>query len=642
MTPFMQVTFILSLVIGYCHCAFELKTDDEHSGVEGGSVELKCTYRNPPQSYNGPTIIVWNRPRDDFDVLVMSWYSGTGTPTIGDLYADRVSLQGNDASIDINDLTVSDSDTYRCSVDFIFALQSAMVETRLSVLVPVKSKPTINGMIHGGTITLTNGKEATLNCEVFGTFPSATFQWIVGGIPQTPGYETSTENYGLFDTTSTITYTPRWKNDQGQNITCIVTNVATMLPYASSLFMDLLVPVTSRPSINGMNHSETITLTRDEQATLNSEVFGTRPPASFQWIVGGIPQTPGDETSTENDGLFDTTSTITYTPHWKIDQGQNITCIATNLATISPYASSLFMDLLVPPAYVTIKDYNDGDYFSVNEGQLTSLTCSSTAKPAPSLAWFIDNVQHNVQSTTPEPNPEDSELFDRSSTFSFTPRWMNHLNWVKCVANGNVFSQVKLDVLVPAKHVLISDENKNDGYATNDSVIVVDNLQHTLTCETAGTKPNATIDWKFFGIPVHTGGTTSSINSTDSRLFDTTRTITLTPSWSYHGKNVSCEGKNSANSEEVSTYINLDVQVSPSTIILQKSQTGDLQVIDGKQITVKCNAFRARPASFIQWTLDGRYINGAEDVTENEQDRRLQDTKGILLLTPVYELDQRL
>uniref|UniRef100_A0ABM0LX40 Uncharacterized protein LOC102800796 n=1 Tax=Saccoglossus kowalevskii TaxID=10224 RepID=A0ABM0LX40_SACKO len=335
---------------------------------------------------------------------------------------------------------------------------------------------------------------------------------------------------------------------------------------------------------------------------------------------------------------------------WQYGIVSKIKILNVKPTTHTHYSTYVTLDVLVPPSSPVIDGYNNNDDFPVNAGRSSTLTCTATAKPAPTIEWYIDNTLQSTTMTSPTPNSEDSELFDVSSIFTFIPQWNNHLQYVICKVDNDaigkaVVTRVKLDVNVAVNTIVISDDANTGGYTSDDDVIVTDGLSHTLTCETIGSKPAASnIYWDTQNIPVVQSSKSDSPNSGDSRLFDTTSTIEFTPLWSYHSKTIACEGKftplwsyhsktiacegsNSANIQSVITNIKLDVQEESSGFVI---------VTFGHMTTLTCVAMAARPASDIQWTVDNDNPNDDETISDNTQDSDLKDTTSTMTFTPTY------
>ncbi|XP_038065573.1 uncharacterized protein LOC119735735 isoform X5 [Patiria miniata] len=183
-------------------------------------------------------------------------------------------------------------------------------------------------------------------------------------------------------------------------------------------------------------------------------------------------------------------------------------------------------------------------------------------------------------------------------------------------------------------------------YSDGVSFPVVAGNNHSFSCTTPGVKPATKFTWILSaGITSDQplGSQTETPNSDDSRLTDSTNTITVNIAKTPANAQLTCGATNrqdGSNIADMSITVTLQVRVPPTKVKLSDSN-GDkapgevVNVTEGTPYPMTCLVQGTRPAATIQWFMDNvAPSTGVETLTESSSNG-LIDTAGTWTFTPV-------
>ncbi|XP_077866922.1 uncharacterized protein LOC144355726, partial [Saccoglossus kowalevskii] len=548
-------------------------------------------------------------------------------------------------------------------------------------------------------IQVLRGNEAILEC-IITEFSGATGKWSklneadeIFGLYEDvspyngSGYNLTKHSDWSVDTTGTRHYDLKIPNVDINDEGCYFCGIAAAKNNAMSQVcgnLIVFVPLSNPPSLTSYSHADTAVVTRNVMATFICTTSGTKPAATIEWYIDTTQITIGITTDTTSNGLYDTTSTLQYIPVWNSDQDKDIKCEAHVFNTNAQYSTYVTLDVLVPPSLPVIDGYNNNADFTVNAGTSSTLTCTATAKPAPTIEWYIDNTLLLTTLTSQTSNAEDIELFDVSSTLIFIPQWSNHLQYVKCKAENNAignaavtrFQRLKMEYNVGLIGTVPSDldnRSRRSGNSTKDSTRRFNNSGNqtftgqlgatSVRRQTGSSRTLGAVVGRLERLAVNTiiisddANAGGYISGDDVTVTDglshilTCKTIGSKPEasnihwdtdeftllWSYHSKTITCEGSNSAPIQPATTNIKRDVQVYPDSVTISEESSGVVIVTSGHMTTLTCIAMGARPACDIQWSVDNDNLDDDETISDNTQDSDLKDTTSTMTFTPTYQ-----
>lgn len=164
-------------------------------------------------------------------------------------------------------------------------------------------------------------------------------------------------------------------------------------------------------------------------------------------------------------------------------------------------------------------------------GNLKRLTCLSMGgNPLATLRWYIGRRELNSAYSTRD-NYASAEL-------AFMPEQLDNRATLRCEATNvaivdPMVASREIAVQFPPSfvHVKVRPENPRDGQNA------------TLVCETASSKPAATVTWWSNGIRLD-GASETIVDGGENEGFITSSHLTLGIHSNHHGQVVTCQAKN--------------------------------------------------------------------------------------------------
>nr|XP_006816785.1 PREDICTED: CD276 antigen-like [Saccoglossus kowalevskii] len=204
-------TFLSTLVISFCVLqipnseALEVETYPLHEGLVDGSVVLNCSYDEPAE-FADQYIYTWSYITEGSDKITIFINNGGEEQSFGE-YAGRVSTAGDYASLQIDNLVISDTGNYECDVDFYVSGDQGVAITHLDVYKLVDGVD-IMGYSTGEYVSVVPGDVTTMTCNAYRGYPEAVLVWYLDNVVVGNGNNTYIDNGdGTYDTTSELDYT---------------------------------------------------------------------------------------------------------------------------------------------------------------------------------------------------------------------------------------------------------------------------------------------------------------------------------------------------------------------------------------------------------------------------------------------------
>ncbi|XP_041471352.1 synaptogenesis protein syg-2-like [Lytechinus variegatus] len=204
-------------------------------------------------------------------------------------------------------------------------------------------------------------------------------------------------------------------------------------------------------------------------------------------------------------------------------------------------------------------------------------------------------------------------------------------------------SSFELKVLsqVTPSSVVITD-NRFD-YTDGESVTLTLGQTHNLTCTVQGTRPPPELKWKNpEGVAI---GIEDQINTVEGDSYTSCKGVFMRPSRHDDGKVLTCAALHRGLDRSLNTTVRLEVQVSPSYLLLTTSNKVTISKAGIRSVTVfedtvtsfNCTSVGSRPTAVISWSVGLDEDPGRTTSTSktNLGDQSLRDTESFLLLNPM-------
>ncbi|XP_041471361.1 synaptogenesis protein syg-2-like [Lytechinus variegatus] len=203
-------------------------------------------------------------------------------------------------------------------------------------------------------------------------------------------------------------------------------------------------------------------------------------------------------------------------------------------------------------------------------------------------------------------------------------------------------SLIELNVLplVTASSVLITD-NRSD-YTDGESVTLTIGQIHNLTCAVQGARPPPELKWHNpGGVAI---GVEDQCDTVEGDAYTSRRSIYITPYRHDDGKLLTCVALHRELNGNISSTINVEVQVSPTDLFLTSSNDITISTTGTRSVTISedtvtsfiCTSVGSRPTAVISWSVGLDEDPGRTTSTSktNQDDQCLRDTESLLQLNP--------
>ncbi|XP_006824347.1 V-set and immunoglobulin domain-containing protein 1-like isoform X2 [Saccoglossus kowalevskii] len=191
--------------------ALEVETDPLHEGLVDESVVLKCSY-DEPAKFADQYIYTWSYITEGSDKITIFINNGGEEQSFGE-YAGRVSTAGDYASLQIDNLVISDTGNYECDVDFYVSGDQGVATTRLQVYQIVESVDILD-IERGDYEFVQSGEMYTAICEAENGFPPARLEWYKDDELMSNGSESILDNMdGTYNTRSEVSFITLFEHD---------------------------------------------------------------------------------------------------------------------------------------------------------------------------------------------------------------------------------------------------------------------------------------------------------------------------------------------------------------------------------------------------------------------------------------------
>ncbi|XP_038065908.1 nephrin-like [Patiria miniata] len=196
---------------------------------------------------------------------------------------------------------------------------------------------------------------------------------------------------------------------------------------------------------------------------------------------------------------------------------------------------------------------------------------------------------------------------------------------------------------VPPSTIAVSYDGTSYGDGNIFPIVAGSNRQ--FTCTTPGVKPAASFTWTLptsITTDQPLGSQTDTPNSGDSRLTDSTNTITVDIAGTPATAQLTCGATNRQDGltdTEIDLTVTLQVRVPPSVVKLsdsdgEKTQGATVTVDQGSSHTFSCLVQGTRPAATIQWLVDDVMQSNGVGIPTSTETNQLFDTTGTWTFTP--------
>ncbi|XP_054735884.1 uncharacterized protein LOC129242947 isoform X2 [Anastrepha obliqua] len=390
--------------------------------------------------------------------------------SVSDEFAKRVKVEQNPFRLVINDLKISDEDTYLCDTTFLIPIETCDnfngYRVELNVLVPPTEVVILDEKgdhIENGSIIGPMQERQTLKaeCVVRNTRPLPQVGWWRRDKRLMTHSASYVETDGLFTATLGLTLELS-RDDLARDIECHVESAALPNKIINKFRVDLQVRPTSI-SINGVEHHTV----QGSKVVLTCDIHGARPAVNLTWFNSSTIISPEENDLTEirtkafekDDGTYHTQSELIFNAT-RFENDMNFRCDADNVVLQinreKPFTSSLTLEVLYPPVVKV-----SPPEITVNTSDTVLLNCEYVANPASltQVVWYRNGDLVNVNDTESYEggNSENVALVIRSTDKEDVGNYTCQLS--NAIGKGISEQQIDLDVqFVPIVEVLMIPE----------------------------------------------------------------------------------------------------------------------------------------------------------------------------------------
>ncbi|KAL7637586.1 UNVERIFIED_CONTAM: hypothetical protein RMT77_012314 [Armadillidium vulgare] len=210
-------------------------------------------------------------------------------------------------------------------------------------------------------------------------------------------------------------------------------------------------------------------------------------------------------------------------------------------------------------------------------------------------------------------------------------------------------SRVRLDVIEPPRHMLITSKWKDERVVSKVAGPFPEGAEVLLSCQVMGGKPSPKVTWW------HEGSMLDDV--TETRTNQMTRNSLQLPPMTRDDllKNLTCQAVNSNLTSPLSSTVSVDLAFPPTNVRIRRqkengysrpSEVGQkvIVVTEGEKNFLTCDVEGSRPQALIHWDIDGTNVNEKyETITSPKGGKKLSETAVIsstLVLIPrAFERD---
>lgn len=231
-----------------------------------------------------------------------------------------------------------------------------------------------------------SGTKVTFTCGQSGGNPVSTLSWNCKGLKMS-GIDQSTSS----EAKSTLELTID-KSYNKQNCTCKASHLMFSNPMTETIPLTVFTPVT-----NVTLHFNQNSVNVNEQMRMTCVSEYCYPPANIVWYIESEEISEHiTNVSNENNGLFQTTSTLLYTG-LKDDHRKPVYCKASNLQNVEVESSRKYLDVIYPPSE-NPSISSSSQSFVYTSGDIMNLTCIvHGGNPLANLSWNCISTDWEVE-----------------------------------------------------------------------------------------------------------------------------------------------------------------------------------------------------------------------------------------------------
>nr|XP_042899314.1 hemicentin-1 isoform X1 [Parasteatoda tepidariorum] len=464
---------------------------------------------------------------------------------------ERFISSGGGQFLDILNLKSSDAGTYTCEAINVAGHSKKDLEVKVSV------PPGIDDDEKFKEYQVVLGKSIRIDCDVSGT-PPPTITWLKNGLPLT-----EKDNVKLINDDYALLFTYTMQAAAG-NYTCIATNNAGTVEQKFNL--TVLVPPTLDEEIEKRDNISAVV---GSQNRLQCSVKGY-PQPDISWFKDGSVIASDENIVIKGDIL----------EFLNVDSSHNgtYTCEISNVA--GKITKDFNMQVLVPPK---LEGGNDSRFVTSSVKQSTTLQCSVTGIPTPSIIWLKNGLPIITTYTS------QFHIGHRGTELTIRNAELRDSGQYTCIANnpaGNSSRHFMLTVLEPPT---IKD--------SPSSMKAVEGSEAVLTCFADGVPP-PDITWMKGGLPI----VATEAHSIRVEKFS----LVLSNVKLKDAADYTCYVNNEAG-EDFKT-ITLEIIAPP---VIKDNELYE-KVLSGDSVYLPCLA-SGHPAPLIMWHKDSILINGNEN-----------------------------
>lgn len=321
------------------------------------------------------------------------------------------------------------------------------------------------------------GDTLTLACISRGGNPPATLTWTKDGVVLAAKYKNATRE-------ATNTYT--FKVTAGDNnavYRCEATNIVASQPFEASVKLSVLF-APSRVIIAGPKEAKA-----GDMVTMMCTTAPSNPAVDVTWKLDGRAVQPAsDQATVQSKSGWVTSSNLTITLTRQDPDTKSFTCIAESHKLQETVIQTSTLKIIYPPRPPVIIGYEEGT--PIMARSIQRIKCVSIGgNPLPTVKWYKGTKEYASLSTVTGSGVSSvleimAQPDDNQATYS-------------CKATNSATTKpltttVKTSVLFPPKSVSITmvPQSPKEG----DTVV--------LTCESASSNPESSIQWLHNGNPI--------------------------------------------------------------------------------------------------------------------------------------------
>ncbi|XP_076314938.1 neural cell adhesion molecule 2-like [Tachypleus tridentatus] len=346
-------------------------------GISGGKVELPCYMTSTIPKDEKALLVLWYKdnvliPIYTFDARIGPLWQGRHLSS--DYLSGRAYLTTVDspAKLVIEPVTLSDSGSYRCRVDF-KKIRTSYTDSILKVIV-LPSKPVIkdeNGNNLESLIGPYNeGEPLKLLCEVIGGIPMPTVTWW----RETILLDDSATRKRIGPIINEISIPMLKRHHFMATFTCVTSNNNISAPLSTAVTVDM----NFRPlvvKIDRYNQS----FSEGSPAQVNCWTAGSRPPATIEWFKGNRQLKSAFSNVSNHENV--TISQLTFVPSVNDDK-KTLSCSAVNpLILDSTLTDTQSLDVRYKPQLSVVMMKRPHSH-TAKEGEDVTLNCNIIANPS--------------------------------------------------------------------------------------------------------------------------------------------------------------------------------------------------------------------------------------------------------------------